>query len=221
MIDRKRLARGFRLGEWTVKPDDGSLKSTDRTSRLEPQLMDLLVFLCSRAGEVVPKDQVLEAVWDGRFVSDDTIKASFYQLRKALGDDSREPRFLETLPKRGYRVLMAPVPIDAEPDLLAKGRAALESESNPAVLKQARLYFEKFLESEPEHAPALAGLSRTFIAMASLGFPGDLWGRARTAALRAMELDPNLAEAHLALAAVFAVQDHDPAASLRELDRAM
>lgn len=104
----QRLRKGFELGEWTVKPEDGSLTSPERTARLEPLQMDLLVFLCSRAGRVVTRDEILEAVWRGRFVSDDTVKSTFYQLRKALGDAPRKPRYIETLPKRGYRTLLDP-----------------------------------------------------------------------------------------------------------------
>lgn len=151
MIDRKRLARGFRLAGWIVKPEDGSLTSGSVSTRLEPQLMDLLVYLCSRAREVVAKRDVLDAVWGGRFVSDDTVKSSFYQLRKALGDDSRAPKILETLPKRGYRILIDPEPLDAETSLFEKGRAALMAAADPAAFKQARLYLEKFLETGPDH----------------------------------------------------------------------
>ena len=99
MTERQGLLRGFRLGEWLVKPDDGSLVSAQRVTRLEPLLMELLVFLCSHAGQVVSKHDVLINVWRNRFVSDGTIKASFYQLRKALGDTPRKPRFIETLPQ--------------------------------------------------------------------------------------------------------------------------
>src|ERR1041385_4936552 len=102
-IERTRLLAGFRLAEWIVRPEDGSISSAGCTMRLEPLLMDVLVFLCSRAVQVVPKQDVLNTVWGGRFVSDETVKGSFYQLRKALGDNPRQPRFIETLPKRGYR----------------------------------------------------------------------------------------------------------------------
>ena len=106
MTERHRLLTGFRLGEWLVKPDDGSLISSQRVTRLEPLPMELLVFLCSHAGKVVSKPDVLRHIWPNRFVSDGTVKASFYQLRQALGDSPRKPRFIETLHKRGYHVLM-------------------------------------------------------------------------------------------------------------------
>src|SRR5579871_999444 len=130
MIERQRLAHGFRLAEWTVRPEDGSISSSTFSTRLEPQLMQLLVYLCSRAKQVVPKQDVVDAVWNGRFVSDETIKSSFHQLRKALGDNPRQPRFIETLPKRGYRISMEPQPLsgvtvsEAE-ELAKKGHAAV------------------------------------------------------------------------------------------------
>src|SRR5947199_745647 len=112
-MERTALSPGVRLAEWEVRPEDGSLRSPQAAHRLEPLLMALLVFLASRAGQVVSKQQLLDAVWEGRFVSDETIKGSLYQLRKVLGDDPRRPRFVETLPKRGYRLLVPPVPLAA------------------------------------------------------------------------------------------------------------
>ncbi len=183
--------------------------------------MELLVFLCSRAGQVVPKQEVLDAVWGGRFVSDETVKGSFYQLRKLLGDNPREPRFIETLPKRGYRVLVEPVLLDREPEsaecesLYQKGRAALSEQPSAASLKQARLYFERATQSYPTHAAAFAALARTYILMVSLGLgPGsELLPRAKASASRAQELDPKLAEAHFAQGVVQFVHDHAFAAA--------
>jgi DNA-binding winged helix-turn-helix (wHTH) protein len=227
MHDRQKLLSGFRLSEWTVRPDDGSLTSAASSTRLEPLLMELLVFLSSRAGQVVPKQDVLDAVWGGRFVSDETVKGSFYQLRKALGDNPRQPRFIETLPKRGYRILVDPQPLEPAPqskasaeaqDLYAKGHAALSEQPNPASLKQAKLYFERATESDPSNAAAFAGLARTYILMVSLGLGrgGEFLPRAKAAATRANELDGKLAEAHLTLGVVRFVEDHDFASAASE-----
>ena len=76
VTERHGLLTGFRLGEWLVKPDDGSLVSSQRVTRLEPLLMELLVFLCSQAGQVVPKHDVLKNIWRNRFVSDGTVKTT-------------------------------------------------------------------------------------------------------------------------------------------------
>ena len=229
MIDRQKLLRGFRLSEWTIRPDDGSVTSSAATHRLEPQLMELLVFLCSRAGQVVPKQEVLEKVWGGRFVSDETVKGSFYQLRKVLGDNPRAPRLIETLPKRGYRVLVEPVLLDHAPEsaaaesLYQKGRAALSEQPSDASLKQARLYFERATQSDPANAGSFAALARTYILMVSLGLGagGEFLPRAKAAAARAQELDPELAESHLALGAVHFVHEHEFAAAEAEFRRAI
>ena len=79
----------FRLGDWEVHPEDGTLRSSQDVRRLEPQLMELLVFLAGRAGEVVAKQQIFESVWGGRIVSDDALTGAVSQIRKALGDEAR------------------------------------------------------------------------------------------------------------------------------------
>ena len=119
MTDIHLLLNGFCLSEWLINPEDGSLTSPTMVTRLEPLLMEILLLLCSREGRVVSKQDLLETVWTGRFVSDETIRGSLYQLRKILGDDSRRPRFIETLPKRGYRMLVPPVPLGSEPPVRA------------------------------------------------------------------------------------------------------
>ena len=71
--------------------------------------MDLLVYLAENAGEVLTRRRILDEVWGQEFVSDSTISGTLAKLRGALGDDARQPRFVETLSKRGYRLLLRPV----------------------------------------------------------------------------------------------------------------
>ena len=72
---------------------------------LEPQVMDLLAFLASTGGRVVSKDEIIDAVWEGRFIAEATLTRSIADLRRALGDDQRRPQYIETIPKRGYRLV--------------------------------------------------------------------------------------------------------------------
>jgi DNA-binding winged helix-turn-helix (wHTH) protein len=229
MTERTRLWPGFQLGEWLVRPQDGSLcGSAGAAARIEPLLMELLVCLCSRAGEVVSKQELIDGVWGGRFISDETIKASLYQLRKALDDSSRQPRFIETLPKRGYRMLVQPALLsspdktEAE-DLLRKGHELLSGWPNAASLRQARLYFERATQADPGSAAALAALAHTYIlaAYAGLESGSELFPRAQAAAKRAMELDSNLAEAHVALGFVQLVHNYDFKSAEKELQTAI
>jgi DNA-binding winged helix-turn-helix (wHTH) protein/tetratricopeptide (TPR) repeat protein len=213
VTERHGLLTDFRLGEWLVKRDDGSLVSSQRVTRLEPLLMELLVFLCSHAGQVVSKNDVLRNVWGNRWVSDGTIKASFYQLRKALGDTPRKPRFIETLPKRGYRILIRPialiksadsaVPGEGADELYRNGRSVLSGQTGPATVKQARLYFEHAIKVQPEHAESLAALALTYIQLVTLAMAkgSEMLPQAKALAVRALEANPKLARAHVALGA--------------------
>lgn len=69
--------------------------------------MDLLVFLAATAGRVVSKDELIDAVWNGRFISETTLTRAVADLRRALGDNQRSPEYIETIPKRGYRLIAA------------------------------------------------------------------------------------------------------------------
>ncbi|HEX4961420.1 MAG TPA: AAA family ATPase [Thermoanaerobaculia bacterium] len=98
----------FRLGEWAVHHAEGTLCAEGRSLRLEPRVMDVLVFLASAPGKVVSKEELLEAVWEGAFVEEGALTQVIHSLRKALGDDAHQPQYIQTIPKRGYR-LLAPV----------------------------------------------------------------------------------------------------------------
>jgi TolB-like protein/DNA-binding winged helix-turn-helix (wHTH) protein/Flp pilus assembly protein TadD len=96
----------FVLGEWTVDPATGLLTSAAAQRRLTPKLMDLLVALAQRAGHVVTRDELLREVWGARgAVSDEPLTRAVAELRKTLGDDRAGPGYIETIPKRGYRVV--------------------------------------------------------------------------------------------------------------------
>lgn len=74
-------------------------------SRLDPRLVSLLKLLVDHRGELVSKEVILETVWAETTVAKDTVAVAIYELRKAFGDDARQPRYLETVPKRGYRLI--------------------------------------------------------------------------------------------------------------------
>lgn len=102
---------GFVAGEWTAEPSRNRLVRGAEEVRVEPRVMDVLVHLAAHAGTVVSKEDLVARVWEGRYVSDDVLTVTVYALRKALGDDARQPRYIETVPRRGYR-LIAPVQTD-------------------------------------------------------------------------------------------------------------
>ena len=95
----------FTVGRYLVQPQLGIISTNGTSIRIEPKVMELLVFLAGRAGEVVSKDDILQTVWADTFVTEHVLKVAISELRKAFGDDAREPRFIQTIPKQGYRLI--------------------------------------------------------------------------------------------------------------------
>lgn len=98
----------FLFGGYRLDPGAGHLYDGGRPIPLAPKAFALLHYLVSSAGRLVPKQELLDAVWPDVFVGDAVLKVTIRDVRKALGDDSHAPRFIETAHRRGYR-FMAPV----------------------------------------------------------------------------------------------------------------
>jgi adenylate cyclase len=102
------MAREFRVGDWLVEPDLNRITRADKTIQVEPRVLEVLVCLASRPGEVFPKDKIIPLVWAGTHVTDEVLTYSISEIRKAFGDDARNPHIVQTIPRKGYR-LIAPV----------------------------------------------------------------------------------------------------------------
>lgn len=111
------MARVFRVGPWQADPATNRLGRRGESVRIEPKVMDLLVALAARPGEVVSREELLASVWEGAYVSDQVLTTAVYQLRRALGDDARAPTFVEAVPKRGYRLVAAVGPAAEGPSV--------------------------------------------------------------------------------------------------------
>jgi len=98
----------FRVGDRIVRPGLNRIDGPAGPVQVEPKVMEVLVHLAERRGEVVSKEELVRAVWEGRFVSDDVVWRSIRELRRALGDDARDA--IETIPKRGYRLVEPSAP---------------------------------------------------------------------------------------------------------------
>ena len=98
----------FWIGPWRVDPHKNVIERKDHRVRVEPKAMRVLVHLAGRAGEDVAREEILRAVWDGSPVKADVLTNAIWELRKAFGDDAREPDFIQTVSRKGYR-LVAPV----------------------------------------------------------------------------------------------------------------
>lgn len=95
----------WRIGEWIACNDTDTVRSDAAQQKLERRAMETLVLLAERSGEVVKKDELIEAVWGRLAVSDHSVAMVISQLRRAFKDDARAPRYIETVTKRGYRLI--------------------------------------------------------------------------------------------------------------------
>lgn len=102
------LGRGFRIGDCEVRPEDGTVHSPSGLRRLGPRPMHLLMTLAAEPGKVFSREELMTSVWSGLVVSDETLSRCISDLRQALEDDPRSPRYIETLARRGYRLIERP-----------------------------------------------------------------------------------------------------------------
>jgi TolB-like protein/Tfp pilus assembly protein PilF len=100
----------FHLGNWLVEPSLNRVTRAQEVHHLRPRLMDLLVYLAEHPNQVVTKDQILDDVWHQRFVAESVLSRSVAELRQLLDDDVQQPRVIETISKRGYRLVAAVTP---------------------------------------------------------------------------------------------------------------
>ncbi len=106
----------FTLGEWLVQPQLNRLSRSDGGDvQLEPKMMDVLVCLAQTPGDVVSREALIDAVWPEVFISESVLTRAIAGLRRALGDDAREPRFIETISKRGYRLIGSDTAVPVAP----------------------------------------------------------------------------------------------------------
>src|SRR3954463_591390 len=96
-----------RIGAWEFSPATGELRRRTDLRRLEPRAAKALEMLCEAGGDVVSHEQLIRGVWNGRSLSENSVAVVIGQLRRALEDEAREPRLIETIPKRGYRLRTA------------------------------------------------------------------------------------------------------------------
>ncbi|HEX7137985.1 MAG TPA: winged helix-turn-helix domain-containing protein [Vicinamibacterales bacterium] len=119
----------LRVGAWCVNPAAGQISRNGETARLEARTMRLLLCLAERPGEVVSIEELLDQAWSGVIVGPDSVYQAVASLRRLLGDDSREPRYIATVPRLGYRMVATVGPWEEPRPADAPGRRALRRTS--------------------------------------------------------------------------------------------
>ena len=136
LIDRETLEDGFRLGDFEVLPRQVRVRSEAGEERLEPGVMDVLVAIARRDGNLITRDELVDEVW-GRPTADGPIDRRITLIRKALNDRAKPYAYVETLPKRGFRLLLPVEPLKPPtPQAVADDPATVPA---PSVDKQSPL----------------------------------------------------------------------------------
>ena len=110
---KRLMADAFQIGPWVAVPSLNTLSLNGKNVHVEPKVMEVLVCLAGRPGETISKDKLLEVVWPGTFVTDDVLTRCVSELRRVFEDDPRQSRFIQTIPKRGYRLIASIAPLTA------------------------------------------------------------------------------------------------------------
>ena len=119
----------FKIDGWHVEPETGQVRRGEQSVRLEPKVMDVLVYLAQHAGQVVSRTEIEDEVWKDTIVSYDAVTGSIQKLRKVLGDNARHPRVIETLSKRGYRLIAQISSEDEQSDNLTHTIASIPTQN--------------------------------------------------------------------------------------------
>jgi transcriptional activator of cad operon len=120
----------LRIGDWRVDAGSGRISRNGETIRLDVRAMRLLLRLAERPGQVVSIDDLISRVWGDVAVSPDSVYQAVTSLRRQLGDDSRQPAYIETVPRLGYRMIAAVGPWE---ESLAQPVAAQTTQEERAI----------------------------------------------------------------------------------------
>ncbi len=143
---------------------DQSARIDGRPIELGPKVFGLLKALMEAPQRVVTKEELIEAVWDGRFVSDAVLTTGMKELRRALGDDAKEPVYIGTVHGRGYRFLKS---VESQRDATGSDEANPAMESKSAAVAQASTLKTKGFPWLPQSAAVIAVLLIVVVGLAA------------------------------------------------------
>ena len=230
----------YEFGEFALDVTERRLTRSGVAVALAPKALDVLVALLRRAGTLLSKRELLDAVWPDTAVEEGILAVHISTLRRTLGD-GHEGELIETVPRAGYRFTAAvrrPAPkprssnlrwpvgvLPAQPevsDLIGQGRHHLLTASRPDVPK-AVAAFRSATQLDPDYAAAHAGLALACCAQAELRLvpAAEAYRDARTAALRALAMESANADAQVALGTVLFLSDWNWSGARRCLERAL
>jgi len=131
----------LRIGDWRIDPDLGQISRHGETAGLETRTMRLLLCLAEHAGETVSIDDLLTIVWPEVTVTPDSVYQAMASLRRLLGDDPKQPRYIATVPRLGYRLIATVSPWEETLDNSGAHSAApeLRTRAGEIALRKSRM----------------------------------------------------------------------------------
>ncbi|WP_033080649.1 winged helix-turn-helix domain-containing protein [Colwellia psychrerythraea] len=137
----------WQIAQFVFCDQQQTLTSTNECVQLEPMMVALLSYFCQNTDLIVSKDLLIEQVWLGRIVSDNAVSKLITKLRKVFNDDARQPKFIATFPKKGYKFianvkpineadLQAVPPVETKTQIHEKSISIVQEETNAEVLSK-------------------------------------------------------------------------------------
>ena len=231
----------YAFGPYSLDVEERRLCHAGEIVPLAPKAFDVLVALVRRAGTLVTKRELLDLVWRDVAVEEGVLSVYVSALRKSLGESVEGAAYIETVPRAGYRFspsvthreasvepLSMKWPIGVLPakaevsELIGRGRACLMTASQSEI-PRAVAAFRSAIELDPDYAAAHAGLAVAHCAEAELRLaaPDVAYAAARAAALRALAMEAQNADAQVALGTVLFLSDWNWNGARRSLERAL
>lgn len=291
----------YEFGSTRIDPQSRTIRRDGQNVPLSSRAFDMLLLLLERRGDLVPKEELLAKIWADTHVEESNLPVMISAIRRAIGDDGRQQKYIQTVSKSGYRFISdikeTRVPEPAAPEVsepalshlavsypanlpllpkpryarspfatalavvgiaalfVAGGGSFMESRRKAAASKavsderfsaiaraemwsqkgryawnlqtkagilQSVEYYRKAIGEDSGYAPGYAGLAESYVLLPSYseGPGNDEFSRARAAAIKAISLDDNLADAHIGLGMVYLIVDRDFARSTQEFRKA-
>ncbi|HKY45189.1 MAG TPA: winged helix-turn-helix domain-containing protein [Pyrinomonadaceae bacterium] len=135
----------YRFGEFTLDAGQKVLLRQGKPLLLAPKVFETLLTLVENSGRILEKEELMTRLWPDTFVEDSNLTYTIVQLRKTLGDDARNPRYIETIPKRGYRFTVNVEEISSDIESIH----VIEEQHDPEV-RVASIAVLPFLDMSPE-----------------------------------------------------------------------
>ncbi len=144
-MSNKNFTENFSFSEFKAIPKANLLIKKSREKRIEPKVMSLLILLASKHGDVVTRQEILDSLWPNMVVGDEVISQLIYSLRNALADDAKNPQYIETISKKGYRFIAEVNAVESE----VKGDTSISAEltTNPLTNSKKMSLKNKWLVS--------------------------------------------------------------------------